>query len=342
MYLLTYILLSFSFIFFLNFFFKKKNFLLDKRNLPHKSFVSKKFVPLTGGFLILFSSVLYSTNYFFSFIIIIIFFFGIFSDLLVIINPLKKIIIQFFIITFFLYFSNIDIVSTKIIFLDALIKYKVFAIFFTCFCILVLMNGSNFMDGVNTLVCGYYILVILVIFYIILNNTTLTFSSYNIFYNLLLSLLVIFFFNIRSKIYLGDSGTFLISFLVGVHLINLYNENLNILSPISPIFIVLLLWYPAFENLFSIIRKVKHNINPAAADNQHLHHLLFVFLKKIVKSNSINVNSLTGVVINFYNLLIFISASNFYHHTKYLTYFILFNVVIYILTYIFLYKNNKN
>lgn len=339
MYFLTYIILSFSFIIFLNFFFKRKNFLLDKKNLPHKSFVSKKFVPLTGGFLILFSSVLFSTNYFFSFIIMIIFFFGILSDLLVITNPLKKIIIQFLIIIFFLYSSNIEIASTRIIFLDALIKYKVFATFFTCFCILILMNGSNFMDGVNTLVCGYYILVILIIFYIILNNTTLVFSGYNIFFNLLLSLLVIFFFNIRSKIYLGDSGTFLISFLIGVHLINLSNENLNILSPI---FIVLLLWYPAFENLFSIIRKVKHKINPSVSDNLHLHHLLFVFFKKKIKSNTINVNSLTGIVINFYNLIIFISAINFYHYTKYLTYLILFNVVIYVLTYIFLYKNNKN
>ena len=47
-----------------------------------------------------------------------------------------------------------------------LMENKLFALLFTTLCFLVLLNGSNFLDGINTLVCGYYILVILAILYV--------------------------------------------------------------------------------------------------------------------------------------------------------------------------------
>ena len=62
----------------------------------------------------------------------------------------------------------------------------------------------------------------------------------------------LFILNLFNFLYLGDSGSYLIGFLCGYFLIDI-----NSLNPlISPYFIALLLWYPAFENLFSIIRKI--------------------------------------------------------------------------------------
>ena len=49
---ILFILVSTFLLFFLNFFFKKKNFLIYNKNLSHKSFTSKDEVPITGGFLI--------------------------------------------------------------------------------------------------------------------------------------------------------------------------------------------------------------------------------------------------------------------------------------------------
>ena len=61
----------------------------------------------------------------------------------------------------------------------------------------------------------------------------------------------LFLLNIFNYLYLGDAGSYLIGFLFGYFLLEM-----NDLNPlISPYFIALLLWYPAFENLFSIIRK---------------------------------------------------------------------------------------
>ena len=44
-------------------------------------------------------------------------------------------------------------------FFDNLLNIFFIKLFFTSFCILVLINGTNFIDGVNTLVVGYFILV---------------------------------------------------------------------------------------------------------------------------------------------------------------------------------------
>ena len=45
-------------------------------------------------------------------------------------------------------------------------------------------------------------------------------------------------------------------------------------------FLLYSLWYPCFENLFSIIRKFNFKKSPISPDNKHLHQLLFIFLKK--------------------------------------------------------------
>jgi UDP-N-acetylmuramyl pentapeptide phosphotransferase/UDP-N-acetylglucosamine-1-phosphate transferase len=322
-------------IFFLNIIFIKKKILIDVKKLSHKSFTSKDLVPISGGFLILFNLFFFNSNYFANFFFFLLFFLGVLSDLLIIQKPLKKFFIQLFIIVLFLLFLDIAILSTKVFFVDSFIKNKLFALLFTAFCLLILINGSNFLDGINTLVCGYYILVILTILYVgHYNKINYNFSD---FYYLLLSLIVIFLFNIFSKTYLGDSGTFLLSFLVGYYLINFCNINLSSKTYVSPIFIVLLLWYPAFENLFSIIRKILDKKNPSEPDNFHLHHCIFSYFKKYIINSKIR-NNLTGIVINCYNFLIFLIAAQLYNKTILLTFLIIINIFFYIVIYILLRK----
>jgi UDP-N-acetylmuramyl pentapeptide phosphotransferase/UDP-N-acetylglucosamine-1-phosphate transferase len=319
----------------LNFFFLKNEFLLDKKKLSHKSFLSNNSVPLTGGLVILFNLLIFSNNYLIIFFILI-FFLGMFSDLFLISSPLKKFLIQFFIIFLFVYFLDLRVMNTKISFLDYFLKYKVFALLFSCFCLLILINGTNFIDGINTLASGYYILILLVVLYIGEKNKL--FYNFDDFYYLFLTLVTIFIFNAFSKIYLGDSGSFLLSFVTGYYLINLFNNNLELKDPISSAFIILLLWYPAFENFFSIIRKAINKIHPSSPDNLHMHHLLFVYLKKKTKMNINFLNTVTGILINFYNLLIFILGSKFYSQSKYLAFLIFFNIFIYLGLYFFLRK----
>jgi UDP-N-acetylmuramyl pentapeptide phosphotransferase/UDP-N-acetylglucosamine-1-phosphate transferase len=332
---ITIFLLSALVLIFFNFLFKKYNFLVDNKSLSHKDFVSKDIVPLSGGLLILLNLILFSNNYLLSYFFLLIFFLGLVSDLLIITKPLKKFFFQFLLILSFLIFLDISILSTKVFFIDFFISNKPFSIFFTCCCLLVLINGTNFIDGINTLVCGYYILVILIILSIGFQNKFIIYN-YDNFYYLLLSLLPIYLFNFFSKTFLGDSGSFLLSFVIGYYLIDFSNSNLILSNQISPIFVVLLLWYPAFENLFSIIRKLLSKKSPFEPDNKHLHHLLFLFLNNKRKYFLFN-NTLTGILINFFNLVVFIIASKFYFDLHYLVLIIFFNISFYLIFYFYLY-----
>ena len=50
----------------------------------------------------------------------------------------------------------LQIYSTKIYFLDLILENIWISFFFTTFCILIAINGTNFIDGLNGLVLGYY------------------------------------------------------------------------------------------------------------------------------------------------------------------------------------------
>jgi UDP-N-acetylmuramyl pentapeptide phosphotransferase/UDP-N-acetylglucosamine-1-phosphate transferase len=329
------IIYSYTSFFFLNYFFRRYNILIDKKILPHKFFVSNKNVPVIGGFIIVFYLLIFNHNYKLIFFSLLLFLTGILSDLFILKKPSKKFILQFFIVLFFLVFYDLKILSTKVFFLDYFIENKIFSILFTLFCLLVLINGSNFIDGINTLLCGYYLLVLIAIIYICSNN----FISYNIsgLKELLLVLLIIYSFNFFSKLYLGDSGAFLISFVVGYYLIDIANNN----PLISPMFIVLLLWYPAFENFFSIFRKLSTKLQPSKPDNFHLHQLLFNFFKKKINKSKDFINTLTGNSINLYNFLIFYIGIKFFNYSKYLIFLIFINIILYLFIYFFLRANAK-
>ena len=123
------------------------------------------------------------------------------------------------------------------------------------------------------LVLGYFSLVILIIFQLDLIYSV-GFSEEKLIYFILI-LFFILILNLLNKLFLGDGGAYSLSFLIGFILIKIYNNN----QTISPYFIILLLWYPCFENLFSIIRKIFKKI-PLDPDTDHIHQQLFLLLKK--------------------------------------------------------------
>ncbi len=322
------------FIIFLIFKFFLKNF-KTKFHLKHQKFAGKESIPLIGGLIMFcfYSYSLFSSDQIilvFSFLILLI---GIFSDNNFLESPKLRLIIQTLILLSFIYFSNITIQDLRNEFLNTLISNYFFGIIFTTFCFLVLINGSNFIDGLDGLNLGYFFLVIFFIYQlnsfesIYINNKTLM----TIFY--LVSFLLIL--NIFNLLYLGDSGSYLIGFIFGIFLIEINNSN----HLISPYFIALLLWYPAFENLFSIIRKRLIKKDPLRPDNSHLHQMLYSLIKKN-KNNFIRKfsNFISSTIIILYNLLIFTISISYAGHTKTLLFLLTLNVTIYILAYSFLKK----
>ena len=137
-------------------------------------------------------------------------------------------------------------------------------------------------------------------------------------------------FNFFNKLYLGDSGSYLLGFIFGTLLIILFKNTENI----SPFFIILLLWYPCYENLFSIIRKYKLSLSPLKPDNKHFHQLLYYFLKKKFNLSSILSNNLSSIIINIFNLSVLYIGSKDIYNGQFQVSLIAVNIFLYTFLYL--------
>ena len=318
------------FIYLINSYIIKNKYLLNFSGETHQKFLGTKKAPLSGGiFLILFlSTILIEKNIMIYIFLIFIFILGLFSDLKILSLPSRRLFYQFILIILFVYFSDISTISTRVVFIDYALQNYYISIFFTTFCLIILVNGTNFIDGLNGLVLTYYLIVIALLYKLNL-LTGINFNDFNVL-NFSYLLFIMIIFNLLNKFYLGDSGAYLLGFLIGYILIKIHNYNPNI----SPFFVVLLLWYPCFENLFSIIRKFKFGKSPVFPDNRHFHQLLFYFLKKKFKFSNLSCNNYSSIIINFYNFFILFFGSYNIYNTQLLIILILINILFYTIIYL--------
>ncbi len=312
-------------------------FLEINLNEKHKKITNDQKIFFIGGFLLLLGILFTSTEPEFKFLCSAVYLIGISSDKKYLSSPNVRLLLQTILILFSLYLLDLKIIETRIDLLDKLLKFDLISIIFTAFCILILMNGSNFIDGINCNLVLYYLLITILI--IVIND-----DSFYLFVNkkdlfiLSIFLFIILFLNFLGKIISGDSGAYLISFFWGINLINISSNDYFV----SPFFVVLLFWYPAFENLFSIIRKLRLNRSALKADFNHLHQLLFLFINLKIKNKKL-ANNLSGIIINFYNLIIFLIGINYYNNTEIMIILTLFNVFFYLICYfriLFVVKNS--
>ena len=314
--------------YFINYLLIKNNLFLDSKKISiHKNFVHNRHkVSYVGGLIILVSYIFFwnSDDLLFKVFLLFIFLLGLLSDLGLLHSPLKRFFLQSIVIFSFLLLFDVKISSDRLIFLNFLLDQKILNLLFTTFCILIVVNGSNFMDGLNTLTAGYCLLILFSIIFVLTKNE-INFSNYNLLTITIVSLIVVFIYNMFGKIYLGDNGAYLIAFVISFVLIEFSGKNYIV----SPFYIANLLWYPAYENLFSIIRKKIQKKSPMEPDNLHLHQLLFSFFDKINIINKKLVNTLTAFVINFFNLIIFTFATIYYYNTKVQILIILLSLITY-------------
>ena len=320
----TFIIISFLIIYVS----RNYNFFLDNKIDIHKKLLNPNKNFFLGGVIFLLYMtpfLIISNNFILLLFLSFIFLLGLLSDLKLLDDPKKRFIFQVLIIFLFVSILDIRIFSSRLDIVDLYLQNQYLNYFFVVFCLMVFMNGSNFIDGLNTLLITYIIL-ILIVFLIFFKNSM---PMINNFYELIFILSFIFILNSFGIIILGDSGAYLISIFLGIHLIDFTNQNYIV----SPYFIILLFWYPCFELLFSMMRRFTSNSKTYNADTNHLHQLLYL---KIFKHNKLNFKMkhfLVSIIINLYNFGSFYLGANFFNDTKILLLIILFNIFIYIFVY---------
>ena len=223
MYQIYVIIFTFISILFFNYIFKKKQFFVDKKFFPHKSFATREILPITGGLVFFLGCFVFLSfeNNLIKLFILMMFIIGFLSDKNYLFSPIKRFFFQFFIIFLFLYVSQNFVNSLRLSAVDILLDNIYFKYFLTIFCLMVLINGSNFMDGVNTLLLGYY-LGVSILSLIVLNEYGSELDIIN-FHIIIIILFILFLFNFFNKLLSGDSGAYTISFLIGYYLIYISN-----------------------------------------------------------------------------------------------------------------------
>jgi UDP-N-acetylmuramyl pentapeptide phosphotransferase/UDP-N-acetylglucosamine-1-phosphate transferase len=147
---------------------------------------------------------------------------------------------------------------------------------FFIFSILVIINGSNLIDGVNgnlsmTSIIQFTSVGLLA--FMVGDDVIVQLSCL-----LLLPLIIFTLFNFPfGKIFCGDAGAYFYGFSISASVIYLFGTNDDLLSCNA----ILILIYPSIELLFSFIRKKFFESKSAfAADAKHLHSLIYRYMKK--------------------------------------------------------------
>ena len=134
-------------------------------------------------------------------------------------------------------------------------------------------------------------------------------------------------FNFPSgKIFMGDCGAYFYGFIISFLIISFFGKNPQIPAGNA----VLILFYPAFEVLFSVIRKLVSKKNPLYPDLLHLHIKVIRMMKIVYPYNH---NDLVAPFLSIIWLSPFLFLVLLNTNTLYIIMSIAFLVIIYIYLY---------
>ena len=275
------ILLITNFFFIRNFdFFNKKYNLHDAPDEIRKK--QDRPIPLLGGLLFLKNLIIfYFYNYFFEaksffyslgfvgeikifiFCTASFFIFSVgFIDDKIKMKPLTKLILLSIII-YVIFAINPKIVINSLNFSfykDDIDLFRI-GIIFSILCVLTYINALNMLDGIN-LMSAFYYLAIATVF--LLYNFQVSFTL-----TFIIFIISFMFLNYNGRAYLGDSGVYIISFILSLLIITLYEKNnLNVEN------IFLLMFLPVVDFFRLIITRVMNNKHPFDGDENHFHHIV--------------------------------------------------------------------
>ena len=334
-------LISFATAFFISkyskFFFSGS--LLDEDFLKPQAF-HKEATARIGGVIIFSLYTLFTVFYFFKFkifleeyffIALLLFFLGFLDDLKIKIKPNIRLLLMLTILLACINIFEIQLSRSGLTFLDSWLENNIIQIFFVLLCFLFIINGSNLIDGFNGLLAIHFLIISSIFLIINLVNQNLTMST--ILLSQIIIVLSFLLFNFpKAKIFLGDSGSYLLGSLLVLNSIKTFEAN----SELSPFFFACILFYLFFEVFFSFIRKSLKKKSPLKPDNFHLHMLLYKFLKNIKKFK--DSNFMTSLIINFIYLLLIMPTIYFQKNGLILKYYFFLLILFYMYVYYMLKK----
>lgn len=192
----------------------------------------------------------------------VVFFLGLMEDIFHL-NAKLRLLLQGAIAYFFITTTNVVLTDLGLFVLPDFLQVP-----FTVFAIIGITNAFNMIDGMNGLSSGMGIIATLS-----LGILAYAYNDVNVFTVSIVyagALAGFMALNLRGKVFMGDSGSYLTGFIIAILSIKLAMGNPEI-SPFAPLIFVFI---PVFDALFAIYRRKRQHKNPFKADKRHLHHIL--------------------------------------------------------------------
>lgn len=221
---------------------------------------------------ILFDISSFLENWYIYFSIFVVFIVGILDDHRDTSPKTKFYIIIFATIVLYLNGISIDSLGS---FLGYKISLSYLSLPFTIFAVAGLTNALNLIDGLDGLAASVSIVILSTFVYI-----GYVFDDQVIFKLALLFIVSLFSFLVfnwnPAKIFMGDSGSLTIGFIISV----LSILSLKYIEPVTLLFITAI---PVIDTLVVMIRRIKKGKSPFSPDKTHIHHILYTFFSKNVR-----------------------------------------------------------
>ena len=316
--------------------------LIDKDFLKPQAFHQKP-TGRAGGIAILSLFCLFIFFYFLIFdvflkdyltISLLLFSLGFLDDIKIKINPNIRLVLMLTLLVFCINIFSIQITSSGLNFLNLWLTNNLFQTCFVLLCCLFIINGANLIDGFNGLLGIHFLLINSIFLIINLSNQNQNISII-LFAQIIIVLSFLLFNFPKAKIFLGDSGSYLLGSLIALNTIKTHELN----TEISSFFFAGVLFYLFYEVFFSFIRKIKQKKSPLKPDNNHLHMLLYnwLFDRKKIK----NSNYLTSLLINSCYLFLQIPLFYFQNNGLISRYWFFSLIILYTVIYFRLYSFSK-
>ncbi len=199
-------------------------------------------------------------------------------DDLVNIRPHKKLIVEILSAFIIIYFTDLQITNFHG-FLGLEIIPVWLSYITTIILVVFVINSFNLIDGIDGLASSIGIIASFTLGILFWYAGDIGFAIMSA--ALAGSLFTFFCYNIsegKNKIFMGDTGSLLIGFVLSVLIIRFNEQNALLFSPLqlrsSPAISMAILCVPLFDTLRVFVVRIFHRQNPFKADNRHIHHLL--------------------------------------------------------------------
>jgi UDP-GlcNAc:undecaprenyl-phosphate/decaprenyl-phosphate GlcNAc-1-phosphate transferase len=151
----------------------------------------------------------------------------------------------------------------------------VLAILFTTLAIVAFTNAFNIIDGLDGLSGLIAIIIFLAFLFIGYENNDKLMTTISVLFITTLIFFLIYNWN-PAKVFLGDSGSLMIGFVISI----LGIRSLNYIEPISILYITSI---PIIDAFFVYLRRILEGKPPFVADKLHCHHILLAYFKGNIK-----------------------------------------------------------